>query len=277
MEKKGKSYLPGPENIDQNKNENFTKVLNISRDTNLQENLITAQYEGINPSISLTCKRDAVPDVDGFLHRTENTVLSDLSIRNSNKHSNNVLVIGKSSCLRGSENVAQKRTDKTKGNTNPVHPLIWSCCLGSIEVCFMFCWVTINTLIFGFFESKTEEMVENIAIEKIMCELSLLVLVNLAHAASFFKIVEQIGALGSALLKGVQAVTVVAIGALIFCRNEKSQCLNTTKALSASLVIFGTIGYAAGGNEHSNGLADTAASTRKSAESAELLSLLQTS
>lgn len=70
-----------------------------------------------------------------------------------------------------------------------------------------------------------------------------LVLVDLAHAASFFNILKSIGAVSSALLKGAQTISVFLISAFLFCSSQASQCLTSVKVLSIFLVLCGTLCY----------------------------------
>ena len=72
-----------------------------------------------------------------------------------------------------------------------------------------------------------------------------MLMVDAFHSAAFFLMLKQIGAVGSALLKGVQSVAVVILSAIFFCPYEETQCLTTFKALSVVLVLSGSFLYAA--------------------------------
>ena len=66
------------------------------------------------------------------------------------------------------------------------------------------------------------------------------------HAGAFFTLLKNIGAVASALLKGVQAIVVIALSAIFYCPTEESQCLTTMKAISAMTVMSGVVGYGIG-------------------------------
>merc|ERR1712097_61337 len=70
-----------------------------------------------------------------------------------------------------------------------------------------------------------------------------LVLVNAVHALAFFTMLSDIGAVGSALMKGVQAVSVFTLSATFFCNYESSQCFSPLKATSMGVVLVGTSCY----------------------------------
>ena len=73
-----------------------------------------------------------------------------------------------------------------------------------------------------------------------------MLLVDVFHSAAFFLMLKQIGAVGSALLKGIQSVAVVILSAIFFCPHEEAQCITTVKSISVILVLSGTFLYAAG-------------------------------
>ena len=145
---------------------------------------------------------------------------------------------------------------------------IWSCCLGTIEAIFMFFWVMIGILTTGFhhkgWSPPQNELVNGLSFDGniyyIIGGFGLLVLVDTIHAASFFTLLKNIGAVASALLKGLQMVIVIALSAIFFCSRESTQCLTTSKVLSALLVLSGVICYGVGsGRQNERKIATTTA------------------
>jgi len=133
---------------------------------------------------------------------------------------------------------------------------IWSCCLGTLEVVFMMVWVAFGILLSGFDDEDTRLDTEEDGIQyngidynrflKVMLGLMTLTTVSCLHAASFFKLLKNLGAVASALLKGVQAVVVVMLSAILYCPLESSQCLTWSKFFSMMIVILGVFGYGLG-------------------------------
>jgi len=128
---------------------------------------------------------------------------------------------------------------------NPVPGALWSCVLGLIESVFMLFWVTFVSFTFGFQENGAdgEASVGVVDVKAIIPGLIFLVIVDAFHAAAFFALLQEIGAVGSALLKGVQTVLVVGLSALLFCPYEVSQCPTKDKIVSTLLVLLGVLCY----------------------------------
>mmetsp|Transcript_4579 Transcript_4579/g.6958 ORF Transcript_4579/g.6958 Transcript_4579/m.6958 type:complete len:188 (-) Transcript_4579:10-573(-) len=133
----------------------------------------------------------------------------------------------------------------------------------------MVVWITIGITIWGFQEQQQSHpmnngdfildgqqssnadisplaSVESCTASNFLKGFSMLLLVDGIHAGTFFLILEQVGAVGSALLKGMQTVAVVLLSAVFFCGIETAQCLSFVKVISIVLVISGTICYAIG-------------------------------
>eukprot|EP00547_Thalassionema_nitzschioides_P013384 CAMPEP_0194262430 /NCGR_PEP_ID=MMETSP0158-20130606/46543_1 /TAXON_ID=33649 /ORGANISM="Thalassionema nitzschioides, Strain L26-B" /LENGTH=143 /DNA_ID=CAMNT_0039002587 /DNA_START=826 /DNA_END=1254 /DNA_ORIENTATION=- len=122
-------------------------------------------------------------------------------------------------------------------------------------------------MIYGFFDEKSDvPHVEELDVDakvgygfppsksihlSVLLGFSGLVLIDTVHAASFFTLLKSVGAVTSALLKGVQCLVVMALSALFYCPTEPSQCLTGMKIFSALLVLTGVAGYGAG-SAHSN-------------------------
>lgn len=132
------------------------------------------------------------------------------------------------------------------GEATAVPPPLWSGCLGTMETAFMSMWVLSGMCTGGF---RDPASASSCAPSEFSEGFSLLLLVDAVHAAAFFLLLKQIGAVGSALLKGLQAVAVVLLSASFFCSREAAQCLTVAKGFSIVLVISGTLLYAVGRNE----------------------------
>mmetsp|Transcript_32539 Transcript_32539/g.104132 ORF Transcript_32539/g.104132 Transcript_32539/m.104132 type:complete len:179 (+) Transcript_32539:743-1279(+) len=76
-----------------------------------------------------------------------------------------------------------------------------------------------------------------------------LTLVNAMHALVFFELLDRIGAVSSAVMKGVQLVLVFVFSVLFFCRYQASQCFSWPKAIGVATVVAGLLTYAAGSRD----------------------------
>ena len=156
-----------------------------------------------------------------------------------------------------------------EGNNKIISSQIWCSMMGCLEVCFMSIWVLTGSVIWGYHNNELDENDSTTTAQSnshtgsgdvaaavtapaafppsvsiVVCGLASLVLVDVVHAAAFFTLLQHIGAIGSALLKGGQTVTVVLLSALIFCHHEQSQCLTRRKSSSLASVLSGMILYA---------------------------------
>lgn len=135
---------------------------------------------------------------------------------------------------------------------------IWSCCIGSLETCFMITWVAVGVSVFGFDHGAATNMNASSNIDDesasmspiskskmAMCFVGL-VFVNAVHACAFFALLKNIGSVASALLKGVQAIVVVGLSALLYCPSDETECLTWSKSISAMVVLSGVLGYGIG-------------------------------
>jgi len=131
---------------------------------------------------------------------------------------------------------------------------MWACCIGSLEACFMIVWVSIGILLFGFNEHSTAEDVSSTFSNfwASLIGLGWLILIDTIHAAAFFTLLQNVGAVASALMKGVQCLVVIVFSALFYCPTEKSQCLTGSKIFSAILVLMGVLGYGIGRSANNN-------------------------
>lgn len=157
-------------------------------------------------------------------------------------------------CAFQCDNHTTTTNDKVSNDTSSISGEIWSCCLGTIEAIFMSIWVLVGIFTTGFHgEDWVPPSSDNTSsssidgnIYYVIGGFALLVIVDAVHAASFFALLKNIGAVASALLKGLQMVVVIALSAFFFCARESSQCLTYSKGLSAFLVMIGVISYGLG-------------------------------
>lgn len=185
-------------------------------------------------------------------------VLSDASLRSlhlkddDEKHEKNINSL---KSLQFSSSSSPTTTSKT---TISISGEMWSCCLGTIEASFMTLWVLIGILTTGFYDDdkyQQQQQNQQPSITSILGGFVLLTLIDTAHAAAFFTLLKNIGAVASALLKGIQAVVVILLSALFFCSSEgEGQCLTLNKVVSAALVLSGVFVYGVGANN--NGKSD---------------------
>ena len=95
-------------------------------------------------------------------------------------------------------------------------------------------------------DAKAAANEESVPWQKAAFGFCALVVIDAVHSGAFFTLLKNIGAVASALLKGVQMIVVVALSAILYCPTEKSQCLTWIKAISAIIVLSGVMGYGLG-------------------------------
>lgn len=128
-------------------------------------------------------------------------------------------------------------------NAAVISPPLWSSCLGSMEAAVMATYILSSVSIKGFQEEGT--ISDTCPAPEFVKGFTFMLLVDAFHSAAFFLMLKQIGAVGSALLKGIQSVAVVILSAIFFCPHEEAQCITTVKSISVVLVLSGTFLYAA--------------------------------
>ena len=140
---------------------------------------------------------------------------------------------------------------ETSGDDEIVSGEIWSCCLGSLESIFMSIWVIVGISLYGLNDQNMDEdsVGTNNNVSSFLKGFFALVVIDTIHAAAFFSLLKKLGAVPSALLKGVQTIAVVGISAMAFCGTEESQCLTSMKAISIVTVLSGVICYGLGSNK----------------------------
>ena len=191
-------------------------------------------------------------------------VLSDASLQsfrqqeNNHKHYDDEKYkknVNSSLSLRLSSSLSPTTTSNTAIS---ISGEMWSCCLGTIEASFMTFWVLIGILTTGFYsndeyQQRQQQQNHQPSLTYILGGFTLLILIDAAHAAAFFTLLKNIGAVASALLKGIQAVVVILLSALFFCSSEgDGQCLTWNKIASATLVLSGVFAYGVGANDNNS-------------------------
>jgi drug/metabolite transporter (DMT)-like permease len=174
-------------------------------------------------------------------------VLSDMSLNSLHQYDE----VSASSCIGGMAPVHLDDDDKNKkdSHASSVTGEVWSCCLGSLETVFMTIWVTMGISMYGFnsnSDAKAAANEERVPWQKAAFGFCALVVIDAVHSGAFFTLLKNIGAVASALLKGVQMIVVVALSAVLYCPTERSQCLTWIKAISAVIVLSGVMGYGLG-------------------------------
>mmetsp|Transcript_18394 Transcript_18394/g.37049 ORF Transcript_18394/g.37049 Transcript_18394/m.37049 type:complete len:405 (-) Transcript_18394:270-1484(-) len=140
------------------------------------------------------------------------------------------------------------RGPSSDGTTSCAAPLItpplWSSCLGSMEAVAMAIYVLSSIGVRGFQDPHVAP--DTCSVSAFAKGYGFMLMTDCVHSAAFFLMLKQIGAVGSALLKGIQSVAVVLLSAAFFCPQEEAQCLTSIKAVSVILVLSGTFLYASG-------------------------------
>lgn len=142
------------------------------------------------------------------------------------------------------------RGKNNDGATAHIAPSLWSSCLGSAEATTMAIYVATMIGTGGFQPNGTAP--DACTVANFSKGVGFMLVVDSLHSAAFFLMMRQIGAVGSALLKGVQSVAVVALSAVFFCPQEEAQCLTALKSVSVCLVLGGTVLYAAASSTSEN-------------------------
>ena len=71
-----------------------------------------------------------------------------------------------------------------------------------------------------------------------------LTVINAVHAWAFFNMLEKVGAVSSAVMKGLQLVLVFAFSVTFFCQMQATQCFTWSKATGVGVVALGLLVYA---------------------------------
>ena len=77
--------------------------------------------------------------------------------------------------------------------------------------------------------------------------------INAVHAASFFALLESLGAITSGVLKGLQMLVVFAASDLLFCASDGSECVTVAKSSCVAIVFAGLVLYGLGGSPVTTG------------------------
>ncbi len=132
--------------------------------------------------------------------------------------------------------------------TTKISPTIWSCCLGTLESIAMILWVCGHVYHNGFNDATTTTtttMESNTSL--VVVGFIGLLFVDALHAVSFFSLLSSLGAIGSALLKGVQTIIVVILSGIFFCSvDTPQQCMTVSKGFSMFMILSGVFTFAFG-------------------------------
>jgi hypothetical protein len=78
---------------------------------------------------------------------------------------------------------------------------------------------------------------------------TMLTAVNALHSGSFFHCLGTFGAVGSAAMKGLQALSVFFLSSMFFCQYSQLQCATPAKTASMGIVFCGLFVYAHGASK----------------------------
>jgi len=154
-------------------------------------------------------------------------------------------------------NTKKTTTTTTTTTTTKISPTIWSCCLGTLESIAMILWVCGHVYHNGFNDATstttTTSMESKNNMSLVVVGFIGLLLVDALHAASFFSLLSSLGAIGSALLKGVQTIIVVILSGIFFCSvDTPQQCMTVSKGLSMFIILSGVFTFAFGKKQNNN-------------------------
>jgi len=123
--------------------------------------------------------------------------------------------------------------------------------MGFIETVVLVCW---NLGLFAVWGPSLYMPEEQVGVEQhaglvaspaqLVVLYSALTLNNAVHAWAFFHMLERVGAVTSAVMKGVQLVLVFGFSFFFFCQLQTTQCFSWTKAAGVATVTTGLLVYA---------------------------------
>ena len=155
------------------------------------------------------------------------------------------MIVGVSACLCGTilhaamfvySEVAIKRVG--------IEPLVLSASMGIVETSCLAAW-NLGLLATGGAELYVDPKHKgDVDVTYILMLYGGLILVNAVHAWSFFNMLDQVGAVSSAVMKGAQVVLVFATSVVFFCQFQASQCFSWSKAIAVAVVVAGLLIYA---------------------------------
>lgn len=118
-------------------------------------------------------------------------------------------------------------------------PIAWGATLGAVESAALGAWCAVCYALFGPFHLGAGAA----SASALWLDAFALVIINALHAASFFKLIGDLGATSSSLMKGVQTVLVCCVSTVLFCGVDEAQCPTVLKAASVLLVVSGIVVY----------------------------------
>ena len=126
----------------------------------------------------------------------------------------------------------------------PLSPMALGWRMGCVESVVVLAWVASMFLLYSPEDVLLASLHEHHTSAWTVTKLYLLLTAtNTAHAMSFFAIIKRFGAVGSSVLKGVQAAAVFFISTALFCRYQVSQCASAARTVSMLCVVAGALGY----------------------------------
>ena len=122
--------------------------------------------------------------------------------------------------------------------------LVLCASMGTIETCLLLLWNlsllgTRGVAIYLPADQQVDATTEQLALLY-----TGLTSVNAVHAWAFFNMLARVGAVSSAVMKGLQLVLVFSFSVVFFCQFQSTQCFAWSKAAGVSIVAFGLLVYA---------------------------------
>lgn len=150
-----------------------------------------------------------------------------------------VVVCLTGTCLHAAMYVASEMAIKQN-----IDLLVLCSCMGVIETGLLLLW---NIALYASYGASLYTSAEH-DIDATPQQLALLycalTAVNAVHAWAFFHMLEKVGAVSSAVMKGTQLVLVFALSVVFFCRFQATQCFSWSKATGVMTVVLGLLVYA---------------------------------
>lgn len=138
-----------------------------------------------------------------------------------------------------SEYIAVKGREEDK-----IPPHIHCSTMASLETFILLCWQFIYTI--PHWDEAIGDPMEKAGTSTMQAILilSAIAFANWLHSATFFYLLKWVGAVSSAVMKGLQAVLVFVMADIIFCNRQSNQCFDTYKVISLVVVVGGVLAYA---------------------------------
>lgn len=124
--------------------------------------------------------------------------------------------------------------------------LVLCASMGTIETALLLLWNVSLLAAIGpsLYVSVAEDGALDSSPQHLLLLYAALTLVNAVHAWAFFNMLEKVGAVSSAVMKGLQLVLVSCFSFVFFCRYQETQCFSVSKASGVAAVAVGLLVYA---------------------------------